>query len=366
MNPATLARLEGWLRPHIVHWLPEEFVVQLYSAGRVNFLKKLVKEKPEPYIPPKCLERKLWGIPFSGPLMNAAGMFKNGEGYDFVARIGAAGYMGGTTTANPRDGYDEGGFRTPFVPLPRSHGGLNKLGLPNDGDEAVSPRYSGIERVWGCPIVHSVALDKKGAEDLEALVKGMEMYRQVGVDVIELNESCPNTHKQDDDVYQRLKYVKENFIDRDGRRVPVVVKFSNDTKIAQVPQIMDMLFELGFSGVDFGNTSTAYAQLRGSVNERERALFDFFTRTFGGGFSGEALKQRSLLLCYAAVQYLREGSPSQEFHVWRTGGIGCARDLKESDEIRVSMNFWFTGFFERFAEHGFDVYRKLHEEYLKN
>jgi len=367
MNPERLARLEGWLRPHIVRWLPKEFVVKLYSSGRVNFLKQLVEEKPEPYTPPKSLERKLWGIPFRSPIMNAPGMFKNGEGYDLVGRMGAGGYVGGTTTANPRDGYDEGGFRTPFAPLPRSRGGLNKLALPNEGDEAVSKRYHGIQRVLGCPIVHSTmrSPDKKGAEALEALVMGMEMYRQSGVSVLELNESCPNTHlQQDDDVYQRLKYVKENFIDREGRKVPVIVKFSNDTKIAQVPQIMEMLFELGFSGVDFGNTSTAYAQLRGSIDERERALFDFFTSTFGGGFSGDALKQRSLLLCYVAVQYLRAGSPSQEFHVWRTGGIDCGRDLKESDEAGVSMNLWFTGFFEKFAKHGFDVYRLMHEEYL--
>ncbi len=342
--------------------MPSHEVIRLYSEGRIKFLKKLVEERPEePYVPPKNLERKLWEIPFRTPIMNAAGMFKNGEGYDFVASIGAGGYVGGTTTSNPRPGNEKEGIRTPFTPLPRSRAALNWLGLPNEGHETVSQRYRGINRVWGCPIVHSAMAspDLKGTEALEELVKGMQMFRQK-VDVIELNESCPNTHKQDNDTYQRLKYVKENF-QKEERKVPIVVKFSNDTPISKVPQIMDMLFELGFDGVNFGNTSTAYPTLRNAVDERERALFDYFTSTFGGGFSGQPLKQRSLLLCYAAVQYLRAGPPKQEFHVWRTGGIETAKDIRESDEIGVSMNQWFTGFFEMFTRHGYDVYRELYK-----
>ncbi|HLF54135.1 MAG TPA: hypothetical protein VI612_00250 [Candidatus Nanoarchaeia archaeon] len=360
MKPSTTAKLEARLRQLITRWLPPHTVVQLYSKGRVNFLKRLVGERQEePYVPPRNLERKLWGIPFRAPIMNAAGMFKNGEGYDFVASIGAGGYIGGTTTSNPRPGNEKNGIRTPFTPLPRSHAALNWLGLPNEGHETVSQRYKGINRVWGCPIVHSVmkSPDLNGTEALEALVKGMQLYRQMGVDVIELNESCPNTHKQDNDTQQRLQYIMENF--KEGRKVPLVVKFSNDTPISQVPQIMDMLFELGFDGINFGNTSTKYATLRDSVDPHERALFDFFTGTFGGGFSGQPLKQRSLLLCYAAIQYIKQGRPSQEFHVWRTGGIETAKDIKESDEIGVSMNQWFTGFFEMFAKHGLDVYREL-------
>lgn len=44
----------------------------------------------------------MWGIKFRNSLYNSAGMFKNGEGYDLVSKIGAGAYLGGTSTHNPR------------------------------------------------------------------------------------------------------------------------------------------------------------------------------------------------------------------------------------------------------------------------
>jgi dihydroorotate dehydrogenase len=148
--------------------------------------------------------------------------------------------------------------------------------------------------------------------------------------------------------------------------VPVIVKFSNDTELAQVPALLDLLFELGFDGVNFGNTRTAYAEIRDKVHPSERKLYDFFTKTFGGGVSGAFLKERSLALCARAVEYLKAGPPSQEFHVVRTGGMESWDDIRESEKVGVPLNQWFTGYFERLARDGHDAYRNLYQEEFKD
>ena len=308
--------------------------------------------------------------------MNSAGMFKNGECYEMVARQGAAAYLGGTGTWNPRRGNEKDGIYLPFVPYPISHSASNWLGLPNDGDEVNAQRAPKlcVNRVEDCPIGWSVmgSPDYKGEEKLKKLVDGMILYQDAGVDFLEINESCPNTQHgkpQDDDLANRLRYVKEHFLDQRTRKLPVVVKFSNDTETGQVEPLLDLLFELRYDGVNFGNTSTNYSRRRESIDEGEHGLYDFFTQDkerfgVGGGVSGKPLKEDSLRLAAKAVKYLRKGGPSQEFHVIRTGGIESADDIKESDHVGVSLNQWYTGYFENFAQHGHDVYRQLYQKLI--
>ncbi len=366
MKATTLATWERRLRPFVTK-LPPQIVVSRYSQGRLDFLAKLKEEIPsETYVPPENLSRELWGIRFRAPIMNSAGMFKNGECYEMVAKQGAGAYLGGTGTWNSRRGNEKNGVYLPFVPYPRSHSASNWLGLPNDGDEVNSQRASKLERIAGTPVGWSImgSPDFQGEEKLRYLVEGMKLYAQSGVDFLEINESCPNTahgRPQDDDLANRLRYVKEHFLDQRTRRLPVVVKFSNDTQVEQAPTLLDLLFELEYDGVNFGNTSTAYIQRREIIDPNEGKLFDFYTQTFGGGVSGKPLRESSLELAGRAVEYARAGSPSQEFHVIRTGGIETWDDIQDSERAGVSLAQWYTGYFENFAKHGHDVYRQLFE-----
>lgn len=371
MKATTLANWESKLRPLITR-LPPKMVVSRYSQGRLDFLERFKEEIPtETFVPPEDLSRELWGIRFRTPIMNSAGMFKNGECYKIVARQGAGAYLGGTGTWNSRVGNEREGIYLPFVPYPLSHSASNWLGLPNNGDPANSVIAAQLGIVENTPIGWSVmgSPDLEGGEKLKYLVEGMRLYESSGVDFLEINESCPNTSHgkpQDDDLTNRLRYVKEHFLDGRTisdtdrlRPVPVVVKFSNDTEIQQVPALLDLLFELGYDGVNFGNTSIAYDQRRERIDPSERKLYDFYVHTFGGGVSGRPLKEGSLELASRAVEYLRVGPPSQEFHVIRTGGIETLDDIQDSERAGISLNQWFTGYFERFAQHGHDVYREL-------
>jgi dihydroorotate dehydrogenase len=373
MDLKTLTTLERAAWP-IISQLPPSFVVAQYSARRLEFLAQLSDERAkQAYTAPAKLGRVLWGIEFGSPILNAAGLFKNGDCYELVASQGAGGFLAGTTTYHERRGNEKHDVHLPFVPYRGSHAASNWLGLPNESDGQVAIRLHGLRRRPKCPVGISVmgspnfTADQQ-PEKLAALVDGMQRYDAAGVDFIEMDESCPNTEHgkpQDDALAQRLRYVKDNFLDNRCRRLPVIVKFSNDTADAQVPALIDMLVEYGFDGVNFGNTSTDYQKRRSHIAASERKLFDYFTSTFGGGVSGRPLKEDSLRLASLAVQEVRRKSPVQEFHVIRTGGIETADDIRASDRAGISLNQWYTGYFEQFAKHGGRAYQALYGELLK-
>lgn len=364
---AQIAAIDLKLRSAAISALPPSLTVKMYSRGRQLLLKRLINEVPVPPVPvPPQLGKRCWGLEFRSPIFNAAGMFKNGEGYELCAGQGAGAYLAGTTTWNRRVGNEKNGTRLPFVPYPRSKSASNWLGLPNDGDEVVAGRLKSIARVPGCPIGASLmgSPDFQGQEKLDRIADGIKAYVHCGLDFIEINESCPNTahgRPQDDDLNARLKFIKETAAGL-GRKVPIIVKFSNDTDPAQVTSLMELLVSLGFDGVNFGNTSTAYQTHRPSIAASDQKAFDYFTSTFGGGLSGAPLRQCSLELVKKARATLDSLRPNHEFHIIRTGGVETASDVRASLDAGASLVQWFTGYFEEFSKRGSSLYRHLYEE----
>ena len=385
MKAQTFSRIERISRP-ITHLLSPRNIVKVHSSGRIKFLEALKDEIPsEPYVPPKTLETTLWNLKFRTPIGNAAGMFKNGECSKMIEMQGAGFYLGGTGTYFPREGNTEEDIHLPVVMLPKSEAAINKLGLNNYGDEANSRQARFIKDTLKIPVGWSVAAPE--AEDLirngklknksditeeqmagirlEYLVKSMRLYGEAGVDFLEINESCPNTHSkipEGSDLENRLKYVRQNFLNKRKRRLPVIVKLSNDTNLIHVPQVMDLLFELGYDGVNFGNTSTDYKTIKDSINVFERETYDYFTKTFGGGVSGDPLLEKSFDLVCKASEHLKSNPPKQEFHIIRTGGIRFMSNVENSLDIGASLVQWYTGYFKNFRKHSHDVYRKMFKD----
>lgn len=365
----TLARLEHRLRPAL-HLLPPTIAIRAFSAGRTMFADRFAADVPARSIDTAPWQRPItaWGLEFRVPLWNAAGMFKKGEGYPVVSRQGAGGYVAGTTTARPRAGNVKNGVRWPSAAYPRSGAASNWMGLPNEGHAVVASRLAALQRIPGCPVGASVSADP-GVPEHEALpelVQGLRDYDAARVDYIELNESCPNVPGHgahdavlDDGLLRRLHHVAEHFLRSRTRPLPVVVKFSTDTNPDQIPTLVHTLLEAGFDGIILGNTSVQYAAVRELIHAAERAAFDRFTQTFGGGCSGRPLRQHSLQLSALAVQVVQQARPLHEFHVIRCGGIATPEDLAASARAGIVLNQWYTGYFDRFGVHGHDVYRSM-------
>ncbi len=365
MNSAHLARIERSLRPALVG-LPALLAIRLYSSGRRRFLTRFTTQVPADAGRAHEDVRALWGLAFRLPLGNAAGLFKNGRGYDVVAAQGAGFFLAGTTTGRVRRGNRRYGVAQPFAPYPRSGAASNWLGLPNDGHATVAKRLARVQHVEACPLGASVAAcpgdDLTEAEKLPLLIDGMRAYDEARVDFLELNESCPNTEDDGQGIEAfagRLKVVRKRFLDRRRRRLPVIVKLSCDTAETMVPTLVDLLIGLGFDGVNFGNTSTAYARHRPSIDHRERRLFDAFTSRFGGGVSGRPLRLDALGLVGAAARHLRTKPAPHEFHIIATGGIESQDHVQEALEAGASLCQWYSGYFEAFGRHGHHVYQRL-------
>jgi dihydroorotate dehydrogenase len=244
------------------------------------------------------------------------------------------------------------------------------MGLPNEGHSVVAYRLSNIKKVQGCPVGASVSIDPdlNSIEGLPLLIKGLKKYQIAGVDYIELNESCPNVEHEhsnelinglDKSLVDRLEYIKSNFLNKRTRLLPVIVKFSVDTQLELVPDIIDILIDLGFDGVNFGNTVKEYDNYINLLNSGELKGFEYFTQTFGGGLSGKPLKEKSLALAKSAVICKNKKNLSKEFIVIRTGGIENKLDLQASINAGIDLNQWFTGYFEMFSKYGHDLYQEI-------
>jgi dihydroorotate dehydrogenase len=361
------ASLEHRMRG-VVSALPPALAVRLFSAGRTAFAKRFAVDVPrERYVPPAQMAVTAMGMTFRMPLWNAAGMFKNGEAYDVVSAQGAGAYVAGTTTSRVRAGTIRDGVKWPAVPYAHSHASSNWMGLPNAAHRTVASRLATLERVPGCPIGASVSAEPGLDADVAVteLIDGMKMYADAGVDYIELNESCPNVpghaHREalDADLLRRLDMIASQVLSRRDRHLPVVVKFSNDTSIEQLPGVVHALHKRGFNGIIVGNTSTRYAEHAPMIDRRDRALYDYFTATYGGGISGAPLRSDSLACCGVAIAARDACGAGDAFEVIRCGGIAGAEDLAASAAIGVRLNQWYVGYFEAFGRVGHRVYRDV-------
>lgn len=363
LEPERLAILEGRLRPLLVR-LPTAVALRLYSHGRRRFLARLSRRPPRAPFVPAGYERSLWGLRFRSPLFNAAGMWKRGEGAELCHRQGAGAYLAGTTTHKLRTGNRAGSLSQPFAPYPTSGAASNWLGLPNEGHQKVASRIARLRRHEDFPIGVSLAADPGGGEALMIhLADGLRLYEEAGVDFLEVNESCPNTEEGTGGLgamEARLGHLAENYLKRRARPLPVIVKLSCDTDAEQVGPVIDQLLELGFDGVNFGNTSTAYSRHRQAIAAGERRLFDVFTERFGGGLSGRPLAEDSLRLVGLAAERVAIRARGREFHVIRTGGVESAEDVRRSLDAGASLCQWYTGYFEAFGRHGHQLYREIY------
>jgi dihydroorotate dehydrogenase (NAD+) catalytic subunit len=259
------------------------------------------------------------------------------------------------------------GILHPFIPLPKSGVAINWMGLPNPGHSKVAKILSRIEKIRGCPVGASIAADPDASEDerAEGLITGLMQYEKAGIDFIELNESCPNVeaHKNSGDtgmdVMDRLEIISNEFLKKRTRYFPVIVKFSLDMHRKDLPAILDALADMGFDGVNTGNTSTSYREIVDEIDKDEKEVFEYFTGKFGGGVSGNALKERSLELAAAAAEYINSKDLKREFHVIRTGGVESFSDVNISTKKGISLCQWFTGYFEDFAKHGHRLYTEM-------
>ena len=369
--PNILARLDRNIRP-LLTILPSHLFASLYSSTSRWYADLASKDTNlQPIEVPPELSRTIAGLAFRSPICNAAGMYKYAEGYHKSFLLGAGAFIAGTTTSSVRIGNTKKGISLPFAPYPHSHSASNWLGLPNAGHAAIAKKIQTFPRYKKFPIGASVSADPGMKQELALplLIEGIAFYIKASVDFIEINESCPNVegHHQtdlsrlDQDLLIRLEVISKQIIQK-YNHIPVFVKFSNDTNINQIPELLQVLIDLGFSGINLGNTSTKYSYYRDKIDKRDLEIYDYFTHTFGGGLSGRILREDSLSLCKSAHQYIQSKQLQKEFAIISTGGIHNGSDISNAIMSGASLTQWYTGYYEQYGKHTYDIYKKIYED----
>ncbi len=138
------------------------------------------------------LAQTLWGLRFASPVGLAAGFDKNAELIGFWAALGFGFAEVGSVSALP----SAGNPRPRAFRLPADRALVNRMGLNNDGAEAVAARLAATPRpphfVLGVNVAkthHADILGAAGVEDFRQSVRRLLPH----ADYLALNVSCPNT-----------------------------------------------------------------------------------------------------------------------------------------------------------------------------
>jgi dihydroorotate dehydrogenase len=241
------------LDPETAH---EFSLAALHLAGRV-----LPAGKPAAADPVQVM-----GLRFPNRIGLAAGLDKNGEAIDGLARLGFGFLEIGTVTPRPQPGNP----RPRMFRLPEVRGIINRMGFNNRGVDVLvanvrAAKYRGILGInigknFDTPIAQA-------ADDYLACLD--KVYPLASY--VTINISSPNTkdlrqlqHESElDDLLGRLKARQQRLADAHGRYVPLTLKIAPDLEAEQVAAIADALRRHRIDGVIATNTTLSRDKVQG-------------------------------------------------------------------------------------------------------
>ncbi|MBL8447310.1 MAG: quinone-dependent dihydroorotate dehydrogenase [Zoogloeaceae bacterium] len=190
----------------------------------------------------------------------AAGLDKNGEAIDGLARLGFGFLEIGTITPRPQPGNP----KPRLFRLPQAQAIINRMGFNNEGVEALiahvkAARYRGI---LGINIGKNFDTPIERAAD-DYLIGLEKVYPHASY--VTVNISSPNTknlrqlqgESELDALLGALKAAQGRLADHHGRYVPLALKIAPDLDAPQITQIADALRRHQIDGVIATNTTLA-------------------------------------------------------------------------------------------------------------
>jgi len=278
----------------------------------------------------------VFGIEFKNPVGLAAGLDKNAEYIDCLARLGFGFIEVGTLTPRAQPGNPKPrSFR-----LTKEQGIINRFGFNNIGiDKAIlnirSSKYKGVLGInigmnFDTPIEDAIN---------DYLICFKKSYDYASY--IAINISSPNTQNlrrlQEEDFFEdlisRIKLEQNTLAKKYNKYVPFLVKISPDGKVNQLDNIIRLLIKYNIDGVIATNTTIA----RDGVPQSN-------FRNEAGGLSGKPLRLKAL----KAQQYLYKGLKGK-LPIIGVGGIMEACDGEErinegAELIQIYSGLIFKGY----------------------
>jgi len=295
-------------------------IASLRMAGRL-----LPPGRPEPAAPVSVM-----GISFPNRIGLAAGLDKNGEAIDGLARLGFGFIEIGTVTPRAQPGNP----RPRMFRLPTVCGVINRMGFNNHGVDALvanvrAARYHGILGInigknFDTPI-------ERAADDyLSCLDKVYPLASYVTVNI-----SSPNTQdlrrlqgqSELDALLGLLKTRQQVLADKHGRYVPLALKIAPDLENAQIIAIADALRRHRVDAVIATNTTISRANVRGVPHSDER-----------GGLSGAPLLDASTAVVAQLADALGGTLP-----IIAAGGVLTGDNARAKLDVGASLVQLYSG-----------------------
>ncbi|MCP9292241.1 quinone-dependent dihydroorotate dehydrogenase [Gracilimonas sediminicola] len=274
------------------------------------------------------LEQELFGLTFPNPIGLAAGFDKNGTTPRAMQALGFGFVEVGSITAQPSDGNP----RPRAFRLPKDHSLINRMGLNNEGADAITKRLSSLnlDIPLGVNIAKTNDASIHGDAALQDYLYSYEKAQPVA-DYITINISCPNTGEgktfEDPEALRDLLATLEP--GKEGQK-PSLVKFTVDIERESLENLVGICEDFGVAGYVATNTSSVRDQL--ATGE------DVLNRIGNGGLSGRAIQQRSTQV----VQWLAEITQNEK-PIIGVGGIDSPRAAIEKIEAGASLIQIYTG-----------------------
>ncbi len=309
------------------HGIGMQGVDFLNASGLAGILAKPVKACPV----------DVMGLRFPNPVGLAAGLDKNGDHIDGLARLGFGSIEIGTITPKPQDGNP----KPRMFRIPEAQGIINRMGFNNAGVDrllenvraAEFPKKGGI---LGINIGKNATTPiEKAANDY--LICLEKVYNDASY--VAVNISSPNTknlrelQKDDalDDLLSQLKASQEKLAEKHGRYVPMALKIAPDLDDEQITAIADALRRHRMDGVIATNTTLSRTEVEGMPNAGE-----------AGGLSGAPVFRRS-------TDVLKKLSTALagELPIIGVGGIMGGEDAAEKIRAGANLVQLYSGFIYR-------------------
>lgn len=296
----------------------------LHLAGKV-----LPAGSPEP-----ATAVEVMGLRFPNRIGLAAGLDKNGEAIDGLARMGFGFIEIGTITPRPQPGNP----RPRMFRLPAARALINRMGFNNHGVEVLvahvrAAKFAGILGInigknFDTPI-------ERAADDyLACLDKVYALASYVTVNI-----SSPNTQNlrqlqgesELDDLLGRLKAAQTRLADQHGRYVPLTLKIAPDLDEAQVVNIADALRRHRIDGVIATNTTVARDQVAHLAHGTEQ-----------GGLSGAPVFEASTRVVRQLAAAL-----GGELPIIAAGGVMDGNDARAKLQAGAALVQLYSGLIYR-------------------
>lgn len=270
----------------------------------------------------KRLETEIAGVIVKNPVGLAAGFDKNGRLSNLIKALGFGFMEVGSVTFRP----SEGNPRPRLFRLPSDEALINRMGLNNDGADAISKRIDNSFPT-GINIAKTNDPSLIGEEALEDFVLGYDAVRDVGEFHV-LNVSCPNT--EDGKTFEEPESLDTLLCKLNRAQKPLFIKLSPDLDEEKLKDNLSVCESKKIAGYVLSNTSIT----RDNLTEDP-----VYVRSIGkGGLSGKPLFKK----LPKRVKLVRE-LVGQERIIIAVGGIDSAEKAFELLRSGANVLELYTG-----------------------